>query len=194
MELRSRAMMGANALLYFGPLIAGLGGAGWGMVPVFTAVFVLWSFVVKVGETQPASVLVTQVLVQTLIIAICFGIGRGIGGVLDSMPPIPYYLPIALSFLSLPLARMGQGDVQKAEVVAHKSVDQSPDLNLAHQLLDALDQQSLSTEGDELARHLEVIGSQVNRKVILAALNARGVLSPVLERARTLLNAQSGGF
>ncbi len=199
MELKSRGMMGANALLYFGPLLAGLGGAGWGMVPVFTAVFVLWIFVLQAGnaqaETKFASTLLTQVLVQTLIIAICFGVGRGIGGVLDNMPRIPYYLPIALSLLSLPMARLGQGANPKpAVVVPPKSAGSSPDITLAHQLLDALDQQSLAANADDLPRHVDVIASQVSRTAILAALNTRGPLSPTLERTRSMLQSQSSGF
>jgi hypothetical protein len=196
MELRSRAMMGANTLLYIGPLLAGLGGAGWRLIPVFTAIFVLWIFVVVPGDDAPKvrsiSRLLTQALVQTLIIAICFGVGRGIGGVLGSMPQIPTFLPVALSLLSLPFARIGQSVPQTATIwTSPKPLDRAPEITLAHKLIDALDQQTLSPEGDDLARHVEAIASQVDRKAILAALNARGALSPALEQARRLLLDQS---
>jgi hypothetical protein len=39
-------------------------------------------------------------------VVICFAIGRGIGGVLALKPALPFYLPVALSFLSVPLSRM----------------------------------------------------------------------------------------
>jgi hypothetical protein len=196
MELRSRAMMGANAFLYIGPLLAGFGGGGWGLVLVFTAIFVLWTFVIKPGDAalkvRPVSGLLTQALLQTLIIAICFGVGRGIGGVLGSMPQIPTYLPIALSLLSIPFARIGQSVPQTITPwTPPNPMDRAPEITLAHKLIDALDQQSLSPEGDDLARHVEAITSQVDRKAILTALNARGALSPALDQARRLLLDQS---
>ena len=40
MLTRMRLVKGATALLYVGPLIAGLGGFGWTMTLPFTAIFV----------------------------------------------------------------------------------------------------------------------------------------------------------
>lgn len=116
MENRLRLMQGATALLYFGPLLAGLGGFGWSVVPVFVAIFVLWLFILRphqwprsLADWQSPQALVTlaaQVAVQVLLVLVCFGIGRGIGGVLGALPPFPLMLPIAVSFLSIPLCRM----------------------------------------------------------------------------------------
>lgn len=116
MENRRRFMMAANALLYFGPLLAGLGGFGWGYVPVFALLFVLWlvilqpmEFPINKAEWLSADAWVAvsaRAVVQLLLVLILFGIGRGIGGVLGAMTGYSPMLPIAVSFLSIPLARM----------------------------------------------------------------------------------------
>ena len=109
-------MMVANALLYFGPLLAGLGGFGWGYVLLFTAIFVLWliilqpmEFPINKGEWLSLDAWVAvcgRAVVQLLFVAVLFGIGRGIGGVLGAVTGYPPMLPLAISFLSIPLARM----------------------------------------------------------------------------------------
>lgn len=116
MENRRRLLMVANALLYFGPLLAGLAGFGWGLVVVFTAIFVLWLIILKPYEfpisrsewmTADAWVAVgARAMVQLLLVVVLFAIGRGIGGILGAMSGYPAMLPIAISFLSIPLARM----------------------------------------------------------------------------------------
>ena len=116
MENRRRFMMVANALLYFGPLLAGLGSFGWGYVPLFTAIFVLWlvilqpmEFPINKREWLSADAWVAicgRAVVQLLFVAVLFGIGRGIGGVLGAMTGYSAMLPLAISFLSIPLARM----------------------------------------------------------------------------------------
>ena len=130
MENRRRFMMVANALLYFGPLLAGLAGLGWGFVPVFTAIFVLWLIILQPFEfpinkrewlSPDAWVAVSaRAAVQLLLEVVLFGVGRGIGGILGAMTGFPYLLPVAISFLSIPLARMiwdpwAQPPVQDAE-------------------------------------------------------------------------------
>ena len=140
MENRRRFMMVANALLYFGPLLAGLGGFGWGYVPLFTAIFVLWLIVLQPMEFPinkrewlllDAWVAVCgRAVVQLLFVAVLFGIGRGIGGVLGAVVGYPPMLPLAISFLSIPLARMiwdpwAQPPVSEAETTSQ----QTPALN-----------------------------------------------------------------
>jgi len=116
MHNRSRLLMGTTALLYLGPLLAGLGGFGWAVVPVFVAIFLLWTRILR-PTTWPASRaewrqpdlllrLVLQSAVQVLLVVVCFGIGRGLGGVLGALPPFPVLLPIAVSFLAVPLSRL----------------------------------------------------------------------------------------
>ena len=117
MLTRMRLVKGAAALLYFGPLIAGLCGFGWGMVAPFTAIFVVWLIVVR-PEQWPASpsewksgaawrAALAQVLSQVLLVGVLFAIGRGIGGIANigtvSVDPL---LPLSVSFISIPLCRM----------------------------------------------------------------------------------------
>lgn len=116
MHTRLRLLRGATALLYFGPLLAGLGGFGWNVVPVFAAIFLLWLVILRPhlwpkdwadwAKTDALVALAAQSAVQLLLVTVCFGIGRGIGGVLGALPAFPLMLPIAISFLSIPLCRM----------------------------------------------------------------------------------------
>jgi hypothetical protein len=108
--------MAANALLYFGPLLAGLAGFGWALVPLFMAIFVLWLIILQPYEfpinraewmsTDAWVAISARAAVQLLFVVVLFGIGRGIGGVLGAMIGFSAVLPIAISFLSIPLARM----------------------------------------------------------------------------------------
>lgn len=106
---------GATALLYLGPLFAGLAGFGWALVPAFLAIFLMYLFVVRrslfprksadwmdMGVVIP---LLTQTLVQLLLIVLCFAIGRGLGGVVGAVPPFSPLWTLAVSFLSVPLCR-----------------------------------------------------------------------------------------
>lgn len=108
--------MVANALLYFGPLLAGLAGFGWGLVVIFTAIFVLWLIILQPYEfpisraewLSPDAWLAVgaRAAVQLLLVVVLFGVGRGIGGILGAMTGFPAMLPIAISFLSIPIARL----------------------------------------------------------------------------------------
>jgi hypothetical protein len=117
MLTRMRLMKGIGALLYIGPLIAGLCGFGWGMVAPFTGIFVVWLMVLRPEQwpSSPAEWLtgqawlatLAQVLSQILLVGFLFGIGRGFGGLADigrvDLDPI---LPLSISFLAIPLCRM----------------------------------------------------------------------------------------
>lgn len=116
MQKRLKLLMGATALLYLGPLLAGLGGYGWSAVPVFVAIFVLWLIVMRPREwprdvvrwQQPVQWLraAAQVAVQILLVTLMFGIGRGIGGLFGFLPLFHPMLPVAVSFLAIPLSRL----------------------------------------------------------------------------------------
>ena len=116
MHNRPRLLMGATALLYAGPLLAGLGGFGWATVPVFTAIFFLWLVVIRprnwphrladLRRPEAWLTLAAATAVQALLVVICFGLGRGIGGVAGTLPPFALLLPLAVSFLAIPLARL----------------------------------------------------------------------------------------
>lgn len=117
MLTRMRLVKGATALLYIGPLIAGLCGLGWDMLAPFAAIFVVWLMVLRPEQwpTSPGEWLtgqawlaaLAQVLSQVLLVGVLLGVGRGLGGLanigaLDVGP----MLPLAVSFLSIPLCRM----------------------------------------------------------------------------------------
>lgn len=115
MQNRLRVLMGATALLYFGPLLSGLTGMGWDSVPVFIALFALWLVVMRPAQwprdlsrwTGPIMVAAAaQVAVNALIVIALFAAGRGIGGVAGFVPNIPPLIPVALSFLATPLSRL----------------------------------------------------------------------------------------
>lgn len=116
--------MGATGLLYLGPLLAGLGGAGWRAVLAFAAVFVLWLVVMRprqwprsLGDWRSAPAItqaLTQALMQLVLVTLLFALGRAIGGALGLRPAWPGFLPLALSFLAIPLGRL-VWDPRKAE-------------------------------------------------------------------------------
>lgn len=116
MHNRLRLLRLFTALLYFGPLLAGLMGHGWVMVAAFTLIFLLWSAILRPelwphgeGDLERSDAIVALAALiasQVLLVIFCFAIGRGIGGVLGLKPALPAYLPLALSFLAVPLCRM----------------------------------------------------------------------------------------
>lgn len=117
MLTRMRLVKGATALLYIGPLIAGLCGFGWSMVAPFAAIFVVWLMVLR-PEQWPGSpeewltgqawlAALAQVLSQVVLVAVLFAIGRGLGGLAGigtvAVNPV---LPLSVSFIAIPLCRM----------------------------------------------------------------------------------------
>lgn len=123
---RVRLVMGASALLYLGPLLAGLGGAGWSWAPAFALVFVLWLIVMRPQDwprqaaawARPEVVLraVTHSAVQLLLVSVMFALGRGIGGVAGVSPLWPAWVPLLVSALSVPLARLVWNPARAAEM------------------------------------------------------------------------------
>lgn len=117
MLTRMRLVKGATALLYTGPLLAGLCGFGWTMVAPFTGIFVVWLMVLRPEQwpTAPAEWLtgqawlaaLAQVLSQIVLVAILFSVGRGLGGLADiGAVAVNPMLPLSISFVSIPLCRM----------------------------------------------------------------------------------------
>ncbi|GAB1480162.1 hypothetical protein MASR2M74_27370 [Paracoccaceae bacterium] len=120
--------MAATALLYLGPLLAGLAGFGWPLVYAFAAIFTLWLITMRPGDWPrdlaawcrpevPVRAL-GQVVVQLLLVALMFGIGRGIGGVAGFLPPLPVALPLGMSLMSIPLSRLVWDPVKAAKLDA----------------------------------------------------------------------------
>jgi|GEM_PF-530379 len=117
MLTRMRLVKGATALLYIGPLLAGLCGFGWSMAAPFIGIFVVWLMVLRPEQwpttpeewlTAPAWLAaLAQVLSQVVLVAILFGVGRGLGGLADiGAVNVNPMLPLSISFVSIPLCRM----------------------------------------------------------------------------------------
>ncbi len=213
MHNRLRLMMGATALLYLGPLLAGLGGFGWRMVPAFVGIFLLWTVILR-PSTWPRTAadwirsavmvpLLGQSLMQVLLVVVCFGIGRGLGGVFGALPPFPALLPLAVSFLAIPLCRL-LWDPNKAEAmdrfldtaiagISAAASDLPPDRSdaraLAARLLTPLQALPDTTPDEDVARHLQAITRHADpgdvAHVLLAAAQ-NGTASPAGLRALVL--------
>jgi hypothetical protein len=110
MITRPRLLQAANALLYMGPLLAGLAGYGWVSVPIFAAIFTLWQMILRPQDWQvPGSrvvSLVARIVLQVLVVAGCFGVGRALGGIFSYAPGFHPMLPVAMSFLAIPVSRL----------------------------------------------------------------------------------------
>jgi hypothetical protein len=191
MEMRARLLKGATALLYFGPLLAGMGGYGWAMVPAFVAIFVLGQIILRphlwphsLADLQKRDLMVSlaaQVAVQVLLVVLSFGIGRGIGGAAGTLPVYSPYLPLALSFLSIPLARMlwnpWKGDSFEAvEAAKYPEAEADPvaaGTALADRLLQPLQDMAGRTTEAEALRHLKAMAQHVDHARLRDALMAR---------------------
>ena len=114
--LRYRLFLLSSALLYMGPLVAGLAGFGWQMIVEFTVIFTLWLVVMRpmmwpteAGGWQSGRVIgkfLLWVALQAAVVSFCFAIGRGIGGTMGALPPLPVWVPPLMSLLAVPLARI----------------------------------------------------------------------------------------
>ena len=150
---RATLLMAAMALLYFGPLLAGLSGAGWPAVYAFAVIFTLWLIVLRpqawprdAAQWRDPTVLIhalTQVVAQCLLVAVLFGVGRGIGGALGAVASWPAWFPLSLSFLSVPLARLiwDPWMAEKVDRLAEDTLATQPDpaeAALARSLLEPL--------------------------------------------------------
>jgi hypothetical protein len=206
MEMRARLLKGATALLYFGPLLAGLGGYGWVMVPSFVAIFVLWQMIVRphnwptslteLGQKELWVGIAAQISVQVLLVVGCFGIGRGIGGALGAVPMYAPALPLSVSFLSIPFSRLlwnpWSGDRFDARSDLDVELPQVPSdaagfLALADRLLQPLqDMNGRISEADAL-RHLGAMSTHVDQSSLHEALIARVAKGGASEALRAVL-------
>lgn len=116
MTFRVKLLQTATAALYMGPLLAGLAGYGWALVPPFLSIFLWWMVVLhphkwpqRNAEWLRASTWISvlaQLASQLLLIAMLFAIGRGLGGALGHLPLFHPALPLAISFIAIPLSRL----------------------------------------------------------------------------------------
>lgn len=216
MHNRLRLMNGATALLFLGPLMASLGGFGWRIVPVFVAIFLLWTLIVRPptwphraadwARPDPPIRLLTRWVLQVLLVFVCFGIsiGRGLGGVFGILPLFPTLLPIAVSLLAIPLCRL-ISDPSKAggidrildtalACINTAAADLPPDRSdaraLASRLLTLLQALPETTPDHEIARYLQAIAlhaDSADMAHVLRSAAQSGTASPIGLRALTVL-------
>lgn len=115
MNLRSKLYSLLAAMLYAGPLLAGLAGAPEALVVVFVGIFTLWVVVMRPAiwkaisaEGAPLALalhLGSVTVLQSLLVIFCFAIGRGIAVLLGATLAIPPILPVLLSAAALLVAR-----------------------------------------------------------------------------------------
>jgi hypothetical protein len=197
MRNRLRLLRLATALLYFGPLLAGLAGQSWTMVPMFVGCFILWSIILRpqlwptslsdLAQPQGAVALASLIATQTLLVVVCLALGRGIGGVAGLQPELPYFLPAALSFLSVPLSRLIWTPHVQAENVGFDPIAQDltdqqavPQEELAGPILAEVLALPDNVTETELQRHLTAIAAHLDPVIIRQSLGdvvAKGLAS-----------------
>lgn len=196
MQLRLRLLMASTALLYIGPLLAGLGGFGWGLVPAFIVLFMLWLFILRPQQwprsfaewnrPEAWTTLATNGVVQVFLVSMLFGIGRGIGGVLGSVPEFPAEVPLAISFLSIPLSRLiwdpwkgAQFDefldeaIHSINHMSAAAAADDGDLVQARRMLKPIAELPDSVDEAEVARHLRALSKHAMPLAIRTALMER---------------------
>ncbi len=200
-----RGLKVLSLLLYIGPLVAGMSGLGPGMIAPFVGIFVVWLMVLR-PEQWPSTpeewltghawgAALTQVLSQTLLVCVLLAVGRGLGAVANIPPRLDPVLPLALSFLAIPLCRMfwDSGEAAKVGVfldadaeAAHapRAASQAaaaivPLLNLADDMADAL-------TADAVTKVMEPAGAELRLKAIVAALSHPDRSHAALRRALVL--------
>ena len=191
MHNRLRLLRLFTGVVYFGPLLAGLTGQGWAMVPAFVGIFLLWSVILypqmwphsaaDLALHEAAVALATLIATQALVVVGLFAVGRGIGGVMALQPALPDVLPVALSLVAVPLARL----VWNPRVAAAQA-EFDPVLQVAaptHRKGDAA----------EMVAPLMALGDEVTEDVVQQHLSAiSDHIDPVLIR-QVLGDAVAGG-
>lgn len=114
MKPRDRLLFATSALLYSGPLYAGLAGYGFATLPLFAAFLMAWLFVVRPGdwpETRedwrvPRAVAWPMLVfaVQMVVAGFCLAMGRAIGGMYAMTLPMPLAVPAGLAVLGILIA------------------------------------------------------------------------------------------
>lgn len=114
--LRIGLLRGAAILLYLGPVLAGAADFSWSAVPAFAAIFLLWLVVIRPQDwpehprawlALPAWLaLAGRAAVQLVLVSACFVFGRAFGHVTGFEPVFGVGMPLALSLIAVPLARM----------------------------------------------------------------------------------------
>ncbi len=193
---RLRMMQVLTLLLYLGPLLAGMAGFGWNQVAAFSVIFLLWQIVMRPLDwpRDPAAwrdgamlaAAAARIAILVALVAILFGLGRGIGGIAGYLPAVPVLAPLGLSLLAVPLARMVWDPAKAAEMdrfldgalaqVKAKTAD-AAHINAATARADALLQPladlPADTPAEAIEAHLRAMGAHVDPARLREALLAR---------------------
>lgn len=180
MTMRRRILMGLNALLYIGPLLAGLAGQGWNMVPLFSMIFLLWLSVIQPGDwphgrdqwrqrDRQLSV-VTQSVVHVLLVVVLFTVGRGLGGILGVLPLYHPMLPVTLAFLAIPMARLA-GAIPVPPVTKEAAADAR--LQAAVRVTETLNALPHDVDHAVIEAHMKAIAAEIGAEDLREALIAR---------------------
>ena len=133
MDLQSKLYSLLAAMLYAGPLLAGLTGAPEALVVVFVGIFTLWVVVMRPAiwkaisaEGTPFALalhLGSVTLLQSLLVILCFAIGRGIAVLMGATLAIPGILPVLLSAGALIAARaLWQGRANQVDAFLDEAI------------------------------------------------------------------------
>lgn len=114
MRRRDRILFATSALLYSGPLYAGLAGYGFATLPLFAAFLTAWLFIVRPGDWpetrqdwgEPRALAWPMLIfaVQMVVVGFCLAVGRAIGGMYGLTLPLPLAVPVGLSVLGILVA------------------------------------------------------------------------------------------
>ncbi len=126
------------ALLYFAPFMSGLSAAPEVLLVFFAAVLMLWivalrpkiwSEVTASGTPLSLALYVGGLtIIQMLLVAFAFALGRGLAGLIGMALPLPVWLPILLALAALPLSLMARDrrGEDAAEAGQARDKDESP--------------------------------------------------------------------
>lgn len=118
MNVRDRAYFATSALVYSGPLYAGLAGYSFDVIPAFAVIFMLWLYVVRPQDWpqtpeawRTPRALAWPLLIlsgQMVLIGFCLVVGAGLGGILQFHAPLHLFLCLLISCLGVSVARLLQ--------------------------------------------------------------------------------------
>lgn len=198
MSTRLRFLQAATALLYLGPLIAGMAGQGWAMVAPFLGIFMLWSVILRphlwpapgeLGRREALVPLLALIATQALIVVLCMALGRGVAGVFGLRLALPLWLPAAISFLSVPLCRLSWRFEEAApgfDPLRHRWA--APEAEGPEVLIAALSR--LPETAGELEIEAHLLASRADPQAVRQALAAAP--GPVFARARLVHATEPG--
>lgn len=219
---RMRLMQVVSLMLYAGPLFAGLADFGWEMVWPFTGIFLMWQVVLRPADwpgdarrwAKPGhlAAAVARVAILAVVVALSFGVGRGLGGIVGFLPSIPPLAPLALSLAAIPLARLLWDPARAVEMeqfldTAIRDIDalasgSSPDARRlaqataqADRMLEPLALMPDNTPDETISAHLRAMGQHVDESRLRAALIARsasGAETPMVLQRALMLHASDG--